>query len=102
MRADMPDVTVPVNRTASIINFILGIWVLISSFLLRVAHSQGALWNNVTVGVTIIAFAANRTWGGRYQSIWGSWLNFISGIWLIISAVGAMRRTSAIEPPVTP
>jgi hypothetical protein len=129
MRADMPDVTYSTDRTASIINFILGIWVLISPFVLGVMHFRVAVWNNVIVGIIVIAFAANRTWGGSRRSTWTSWVNFALGIWLIISpwvvgfrtspaltwnnvivgivvaivsAVGATRRTSAVEPPVAP
>ncbi len=90
----MPNVTGPADRTASVINFILGIWVLISPFVLRVSNFRIALWNNVIVGIIIIAFSATRAWGGRYQSTGIGWVNFILGIWLIISPFVIGFRTS--------
>ena len=129
MRADMPDITYSTDRTASIINFILGIWVLISPFVLGAVHSPGAVWNNVIVGIVMIAFAANRAWGGRHQGTETTWVNFVLGIWLIISpwivgfrtspaltwnnvivgivvaivsAVGATSGASPLEPPLAP
>jgi hypothetical protein len=67
----------------SILNFILGIWVLISPFVLGYSHDKGAIWNNVISGIIIMVIAAVRIWGNAMPRI--SWINFIVGIWLIIS-----------------
>jgi len=129
MSADMPDVTYSANRPASIVNFILGIWVLISPFVFSLEYSEQAVWNNVIVGILIIAFIANHAWGGRHLGVGTQWVSFILGIWLIISPwvaglrtspeltwsnvivgivvavvsiVGATKRSSGLEPPVAP
>ncbi len=86
MRADIPDYpSSSPARTASIINFFVGIWVLISPFVLRFTRFHGAVWNNVIVGIIVIIVAGMRAWGGtRTAGI--SWINFVLGIWLIVSA----------------
>jgi len=86
MRADIPDYpSSSPGRTASIINFFVGIWVLISPFVLRFTRLHGAVWNNVIVGIIVIIVAGTRAWG--VTSVTGiSWINFVLGIWLIVSA----------------
>jgi hypothetical protein len=72
----------------------LGIWVIISPFVVQFAQVPAAVWNNVIVGIVIALLALIRTSTPR-QSGW-SWANVILGIWMIISpfALGAM--TTAI------
>jgi hypothetical protein len=74
----------------SIVNFILGIWVLISPFVLGYSHNKGAVWNNVISGIVIMVVAAVRIWGSASYRI--SWINFIVGLWLIISPWAANFR----------
>jgi hypothetical protein len=63
MRADVPEVSASSrNRTASIIVFLLGIWVLISPFVLRFTNSS-LLWNNVIAGILIMILIRNSRMG---------------------------------------
>jgi hypothetical protein len=84
----------PTAGGASWVNVLLGIWIIISPFMVQFARLPAAMWNNVIVGVVIAVFALIRSSIPR-QSGW-SWANVILGIWMIISpfALGAM--TTAI------
>ncbi len=90
MRSDIPDFPSSSRsspgRTASIINFFLGIWVLISPFVLGFVRFRYELWNNVIVGVIIMIVAGTRAWASRNEIPGISWINFIMGLWLIASA----------------
>lgn len=72
------------------INIVLGIWVIISPFIVQFTRFPAAMWNNVIVGIVIAVLAIIRTSVPR-QTGW-SWVNVILGIWMIISpfALGAM------------
>lgn len=72
------------------INIALGIWVIISPFIVQFTQFPAAMWNNVIVGIVIAVLAIIRTSVPR-QTGW-SWVNVILGIWMIISpfALGAM------------
>ena len=67
---------------SSWINILLGIWVLISPFVLTLALPR-AIWNNVATGIVVGILAIIRLNAPR-QPGW-SWINVILGIWLIIS-----------------
>ena len=71
------------SNGAAWINVLLGIWVIISPFVLRFALFPRAMWNNVIAGIVVAALALTRT-GAPRQSGW-SWANVIIGIWLIVS-----------------
>ena len=90
MRADMPDLRNYSNnspgRTASMINFFLGIWVLISPFVLGFSGFRGLMLNNVIVGVIVMIVAAVQAWGTTRTSGGLSWINLILGLWLIVTA----------------
>lgn len=131
MRADIPDypeTSVP-GRNASLINFILGIWILISPFVLGFVESESLLWNNVLVGIAVAAIAGVCAWSRRRGHSGLSWINFVLGIWLVISpfvfgleesavvtwhqvivgigvavlaALSAMARPSRVEPRIAP
>ena len=75
-------------------NISLGIWVIISPFVVQFTRLPAAMWNNVIVGIVIAVLAIIRVSVPR-QTGW-SWANVILGIWMIISpfALGAM--TTAI------
>lgn len=64
------------------VNVVLGIWVLISPFVLTFP-SQRMVWNNVATGIVVGIFAILRL-SARSQSGW-SWINVLLGIWLILS-----------------
>lgn len=63
------------------VNILLGIWVIVSPFMLA-SHSSKAIWNNVIAGALVGILSIIR-WS-IHQRGW-SWLNLILGIWLVIS-----------------
>ncbi len=70
--------------SGSIWNFLLGIWLIISPFVLAFTSLERAKWNNVAVGVAVGLLALSRMSGSRTQANW-SWINILLGIWMIIS-----------------
>jgi hypothetical protein len=78
---------------ASWINVLLGIWVIISPFILQFARLPAVMWNNVVIGVVVALLALIRSSLPR-QSGW-SLANVILGIWMIISpfVLGVMTTT---------
>lgn len=84
---------------ASGINILLGIWLIISTFVLVVFNNLPyARWNNVIVGILVALFGLARL-SSSAPPFW-SWANLVLGIWLIISpfvlgfshVVGAMSH----------
>ncbi len=69
---------------ASGINILLGVWIIISPFVLAFRHSPAAAWNNVVVGFVIGLLALVRASGACHQPGW-SWGNAVLGLWLIVS-----------------
>ena len=63
-------------------NFILGLWLIISPWVLGYASSMVPTWNALIVGV-IIAVAAASTLVAFHQ--WEEWVNVVLAVWLIIS-----------------
>ncbi|HZR06332.1 MAG TPA: SPW repeat protein [Candidatus Udaeobacter sp.] len=82
------------NAGASWVNVLLGIWVILSPFVVQFARLPAAMWNNVIVGILIALLALIRTSMPR-QSGW-SWANVIVGIWMIISPFALGVMTTAI------
>ncbi len=71
-------------RAASILNIIAGIWLIISPFALGLAMWPAAVCNNVVVGAVVLILAAVRA-SNPLHARGLSWINFLLGIWLIIS-----------------
>jgi hypothetical protein len=69
--------------TASGLDVLAGIWILISPFVLRFS-SGAATTNNVILGMAIAVLAAIR-FSGAYSQAWISWINLILGIWVLIT-----------------
>ncbi len=69
--------------TASGLDVLAGIWILISPFVLRFMPHQ-ATTNNVILGIVIGILAAIR-FSGAYGQSWLSWINVILGIWVLIT-----------------
>jgi hypothetical protein len=63
------------------VNILLGIWMVVSPFVLGFDSSK-AIWNNVVTGALVGILAIVR-WSIHQQG-W-SWLNLILGIWLVVS-----------------
>jgi hypothetical protein len=76
------------------LNIVLGIWVIISPFVVQFARLPAAMWNNVIVGIVIAVLAIIRTSAPR-QTGW-SWVNVILGIWMIISPFVLGVMTTAL------
>ncbi len=71
-------------KIASGLNIIAGIWLIIASWVLGYSNLSRPLWNDVILGIAVAVIAAIRLWAGRPYA-WLSWVNFILGLWLIIS-----------------
>ena len=68
----------------SVINTLIGIWLIISTFaLVSFSNLLNARWNNVIVGILVGLFGIVRA-SGDSRTCW-SWSNVVLGIWLIIS-----------------
>lgn len=69
-------------QTASIINLLAGIWLVMSPFIFgRIAPFQT---NEFWIGI-IVAFVALVRAFNPARNVWLSWANLIAGIWLLIS-----------------
>ena len=77
---------------SSWVNIFLGIWVIVSPFVLG-SHSPKGIWNNVVTGVVVGILAVIRL--SMRQQGW-SWLNLILGIWLVISPFVLFLGTAAM------
>ena len=71
--------------TASGLDVLAGIWLLISPFVLSFQHVTSACTNNVILGIVIGVLALYRFFNpGANAGV--SWLNVILGIWVLLSA----------------
>jgi|GEM_PF-966329 len=68
-------------RTASAINLLLGIWLIISAFTLAV--SEEAYWNDLIVGIVVLILAATRLSRPTEGTKPAGWVNAAIGVWLI-------------------
>ncbi len=71
-------------RWASWIDFILGLWLIVSPFVLKYSHVAGAVPEDVILGILIAAFSL---WmAATYEAPAGpAWLVVLFGIWVIIA-----------------
>ncbi len=74
--------TTPTGRPG-LINVLLGIWVIISPFLLSFSEISSAMWCNVATGAVVGIIGLIRA-SPLQQREW-SWTNVVLGIWLIAS-----------------
>jgi hypothetical protein len=81
--------------TASGLDVLAGIWLLISPFAIGRA-SDAAMINNVTCGAVIAILALIRFFNPAGRAIWLSWLNAIIGAWLLFSP--AILRFGSYRP----
>jgi formate hydrogenlyase subunit 4 len=68
MRAGLSQTTAGISW----INIVLGIWVIISPFVVQFTRFPAAMWNNVIVGIVIAVLAIIRT-SVAHQTGW-SWV----------------------------
>jgi hypothetical protein len=85
------------TRWAGGINILVGIWLLISPWVLGFTATNAALWDDVVLGIAIIVVAAIRL-GWAQDQTWLSWLNLILGAWVVISpwVLGFSSDTTAM------
>lgn len=69
-------------RSLAGINFILGIWLIISPWILNYFTGQ-AKWDQFATGIAIAVLALIRYAVPRAS--WASWLKGLAGIWMIIA-----------------
>lgn len=72
-------------RTAGSLDILVGIWLIISPFLLNYSSNSTALWNDIIAGVAVIIFAATQTAQSNRSISWPSWVNLLIGIWLVLA-----------------
>jgi hypothetical protein len=81
----------------SVINVLIGIWLIISPFVVMAFSQFGNMrTNNVIVGILVGLVALFRA-SGSAKADW-SWANVILGLWLIISpfALGASSSATVV------
>jgi len=84
-------------RTASGLNILAGIWLIISPFVLGFYPEASPLWNTLIVGVIVAVFGAIRC--ANPDTTPGlSWLNLLLGVWLIISPFFLPQYRTAPSP----
>jgi len=66
------------------LNAILGIWLILSPFILGYGNVTSATWNDIIVGI-LLAVVAGWVASARVASSAPKWFCFILGIWLIFS-----------------
>ncbi|HEX5429972.1 MAG TPA: SPW repeat protein [Patescibacteria group bacterium] len=89
------------TNTASTINLLAGIWLIISPFILNYSGLGVSATNSVILGIIIGILAIIRM--STPNSAWASWINFLLGLWMIIApfslghgAVSAVVTNSVI------
>ena len=71
-------------RVASGLNFLAGIWIIISAWVYGAIYTSGSAWNSIIVGIVVAVLAAIRFFAPR-SAVGLSWINALLGIWIIIS-----------------
>ncbi|AEV16664.1 MAG: SPW repeat protein [Thermus sp.] len=64
------------------VNLVLGVWLILSPWLLGFSGTAAAMWNAVILGVAVGLMALLHLRGGP---MWEEWLNVLLGVWLILS-----------------
>ncbi|MCS6945356.1 MAG: SPW repeat protein [Sutterellaceae bacterium] len=64
------------------VNLVLGVWLIVSPWLLSYASEAAATWNAAILGVLISAAAI---WALFRVFAWQQWANVAFGLWLIVS-----------------
>ncbi|WP_243030420.1 SPW repeat protein [Thermus altitudinis] len=63
-------------------NLVLGVWLILSPWLLGFSGTPAAMWNAVLVGVVVGLMALMHLRGGP---MWEEWVSVVLGVWLILS-----------------
>ncbi len=74
------------------INFVLGVWLIIVSFISGITASHSAsMWNHIIVGILLVIFAYLATKAKKSMC----WINVIAGLWIFISAFTGAATSQA-------
>lgn len=65
------------------LSFLVGIWLVLSPFVLGHTHLAAPFWNNLTVGLLVMALSALRFVNPPID--WASWGILLLGAWLVLS-----------------
>lgn len=71
-------------KSASGLNIIAAIWLILSPFLLGYYELQAAIWNDIIVGVIVLGLGWARVANPFYAPGF-SWANAVLGLWLILA-----------------
>ena len=85
-------------RWASGLNIAAGAWLILAPFALMYSDVTAAVWNDVLVGIAVLAFASYRT-ARPASGIGVSWTNAVLGGWLVLApfALAYSDVTTAIS-----
>lgn len=72
-------------RASGSIDILVGIWLVISPFLLGYSGNTSALWNDIISGILVIIFAATQTIQSKERITWPAWISLLIGIWLVLA-----------------
>ena len=75
------DQAINTMRGISIVNLILGLWLIVSPYLF--SYTSSTTVNSVVLGIIVAALAIVRLVAP--SQVWASWTNGIAGLWLIIA-----------------
>jgi hypothetical protein len=71
-------------RTASVLNIIAGLWLIITPFWMGYYATPAPFWNTFLVGIAATILALVRA-SYPAQNVGLSWINLVLGLWLIVS-----------------
>jgi hypothetical protein len=71
-------------QIASGLNFLAGLWVIVSPWVFNYYSNTAAMWNDVGVGIAVAILALIRVFDTR-GTAWLSWINVILGGWFFFS-----------------
>jgi hypothetical protein len=72
------------SQIASGLNFLAGLWVIVSPWVFGYFSNTAAMWNDVGVGIAVSILALIRVFDTR-GTAWLSWINVILGGWFFFS-----------------
>lgn len=70
--------------TASSLNMLLGLWLILAPWALDYSSQTNAVWNQVVVGIAVATLAMIRVLAAD-RAAGLSWTNFVLGGWLVVA-----------------
>lgn len=86
-------------RLVSGVNLLLGLWLVLSPWVLRYSNETTATWNQVLVGALVMVLAAVRAARPR-ATPQVSWANLVLGVWLAVAPFVLVEGPAAGDEPV--